>query len=81
MLVISVRKSFLELIGIESDLTAAMYDKTWIAFITYIVIRSLIGIPIKCVVQITESFKTAFDFLLVFFILSLMKWFKSINLN
>jgi len=34
-------------------------------------------IPIKCVIQITESFKTAYDFL----ILSLIseKWFKSIN--
>jgi len=26
-----------------------------------------INIPIKCVIQITESFKTAYDFCLIFF--------------
>jgi len=42
----------------------------------------LIGIPIKHVIQITECFKTAFDFFLDFFLICLwFEWngFKSIN--
>jgi len=42
-------------------------DKTLIAFITSVVTGSLFRIPIKCVINITESFKTAYDFLLDIF--------------
>jgi len=62
--VVSVHISFLHLADIESV--------TLVAFITCVVIRSLclqvkpITIPIACVIQITESFKTAYDFLLDF---------------
>jgi len=63
------------------DLTVGIIHKIF-DFMTCVVIRSLcllqqkvkpIRIPIKCVIQITESFKIAYDFLLDFyFILSLI---------